>query len=86
MHWIDRFTEYTNEELIIVMRILDDLMEMDEHLLETSPSLKYAPFRSNNRMIRYQAHDSMKGISFDERLKYREGSIKELDLDGERDE
>ena len=50
----------TNNELVIVMKVLNHLLWMDEHLLETSPHLNYAPFKFHNRMLWAMARDSLK--------------------------
>lgn len=67
---MSKFFEYTNEQLIAIIDTLDYLMEIDEHLLEANPYLKYEPFKFHNRMLRSEAHYSLKNMSFEEREKY----------------
>ena len=63
--------ECTNKELIKIITILDELMELDEHLFETSPYLKehYQSFKFHNRMIRSQAWAHLK-MTYEDRNSY----------------
>ena len=72
------FYESSNEELIKIIKILDELMEMDEHLLDTSPYLKYAPFKFHNRMLRSLAWSHLRDMSFDEHNQYNYPNLKKI--------
>jgi len=69
--------ECTNEELIKIIMILDDLMELDEHLFEASPYLKqhYQSFKFHNRMIRSEAWSHLK-MPYDEHNQYNYPNLK----------
>lgn len=69
------YDECSNEELILVIRILDEIMELDEHLLEANPHLNYAPFKFNNRTYRALAHSYLR-MSYDEALQYNYPNFK----------
>ena len=43
----------------VAITVLDNLLWMDEHLLDANPTLNYAPFKCNNRMLREKLWDSL---------------------------
>jgi hypothetical protein len=62
--------ECTNEELVKIITLFDELLEMDEHLFKTSPYLEYPyqSFKFHNRMVRSLAHSCLK-MSYEEAVK-----------------
>ena len=77
--------ECSNEELIKIIKILDDLMELDEHLFKTSPYLKphYQSFKFHNRMIRSEAWAHLKNMSFQEHNQYNYPNLKKRRTESE---
>jgi hypothetical protein len=79
------FQDCTNEELIKIITILDELMELDEHLFETSPYLRkpYESFKFHNRMIRSLAHTYLNDMSYEERVQYNYPNLKKKRTESE---
>lgn len=46
------FFDYTQEQIIAMIDILDRLHQNNYHLLEANPKLRYAPFEYNHLVLR----------------------------------
>ena len=51
--------DYTSEQMMAMIDILDTLLNWDEHLLDANIGLEYNPFKFNNRALRSELWNSL---------------------------